>query len=117
MGFEATVFSSARSSLLLNAGNKATTVSGTSSNVIVLNAQEGTLNWSIDDADPGFYVRPVKDSSGTANLRYDPDSGEITYDSSIARRRLEEQEDFAARIAELEAQVKALTEAMQALRA
>jgi hypothetical protein len=82
----------------------------------------------------GFYVNPVRDyveTSVTPNcaLFYDRDgaTGEIVYDCSGTRRRLEEQEAMEtriaelerklesalaaeARIAELEAQVKALIE-------
>ena len=88
-------------------------------NAIVLSA----LSAGVTTNDPGFYVKPIRDNGGAANLRYDPTTGEITYDSS--KRRLEEEQDAVttrvaelershveaqARIAALEAQIKALLE-------
>lgn len=81
-----------------------------SDSAIVLCANEDGLTAN----DAGFYVSPIRDNDGTLTqpLYYDVDSGEITYDGT-ARRRLEEATE--ARIGELEAQVKALTETVQKL--
>ncbi len=46
------------------------------------------LNADIDPlsgATTGFFVKPVRSVTGTANLRYNPTTGEITYDSSTRR--------------------------------
>lgn len=41
----------------------------------------------------GFFVKPVRAISGTANVRYNSASGEFTYDSSITRRLLTASEE------------------------
>lgn len=91
------------------------TANATVANSIVLNG----LGSMLSATGPGFFVAPVQDKATTANLAYNPTTGEITYDSSV-RRRLSE-EDFGARLAALEekyeARLKALETKLEALTA
>lgn len=93
---------------------------------IVLSAQDSDgTTWSISSTDPGFFVMPIRSEdtlTGYEALYYDPDSGEIVYDGGSGRRlevgveaRIAELEAQASRIPELEAQMKALMEKMEAL--
>lgn len=87
-------------------------LTGGGDNRIVLYAND--TNWDMDGVGdgPGFFVAPVRDDpSGGYVMSYDPDSGEITYDST-ARRRLEPAAE--ARIAELERKLEATVAEAQA---
>lgn len=101
----------ADSTLIVKAGSKRVVTTG--ANKIVLSALDG-LNtvWTVSGASPGFFVQPIR-ADGTARpLKYNPTTGEITYEPA---RRRELEVDVETRIAELEGQVKALAEMVQAL--
>lgn len=44
--------------------------------------------FNLKSSGTGFFVKPVREGNGAANLRYDPTTGEITYDQDLRRRRL-----------------------------
>lgn len=84
----------------------------TAPNAIVLSADTN----GITAVNPGFYVKPIREVATTGSLNkalyWDSTSGEIRYDDGA--RRLEETTALEARVEELEAQIKALTEMFKA---